>query len=145
MWRAGLLFAVLLLNGCQPEPAPTLVASDFRVYLPLPGSNAAVAYFTLENTTDSAVNIESISSPQFAMVGVHETTVTDGVSRMQEIRNLTIAPQVAVGFEEGGLHLMLMNPLTTLAGDTVITLEFHYDRGGLLVIQTIATARLAVN
>lgn len=145
MWRASLLFAVVLASGCQPESAAPLVASDVRVYLPLPGSNATVAYFTLENTTDSPVSIESISSPQFAMVGVHETTVTDGVSRMQEINNLTIAPQVAVGFEEGGLHLMLMNPLTALDDDSTVTLEFRYDRDGLLVIQTTARARLAVN
>lgn len=145
MRRVAFLFAALLVSGCQSEPAATLVARDLRVFLPVPGSNAAVAYLTLENTTDAAVNIESISSPQFAMVGVHETTITSGVSRMQEIDNLTIAPGVSIGFEEGGLHLMLINPLPSLDEDPAVTLEFRYDSGGLLVIHTIARARSATD
>lgn len=143
--RVGLLFLLLQIAACQSESAATLVVTELRVYLPLPGSNAAVAYLTLENTSDAPVHIESVSSPQFAMVGVHETTITNGVARMQEIRKLTIAPQVSVGFEEGGLHLMLMNPHVPLTDNAAVTLEFRYDQEGLLIINTAARTRLAAD
>jgi len=125
---------VLVLSAavvaCSGESAP-LVADGLDVRLPRPGTTMGAAYMTIENTTPTAVTITAVSSPQFEAVELHETTVTDGVSRMRRLEAVTIPAGGSVAFERGGKHLMLMRPRG--APDTVV-LTFHADAVPVLTV-----------
>ena len=119
---------VALLAACSGEQAP-LTADSVDVRLPRPGTNMGVAYLTIENTTAEAITITSVSSPQFDAVEMHETNMTEGVSRMRKLDSVTIPAKGSVAFERGGKHLMLMRPR---AGLDNVLLTFHADAAPIL-------------
>jgi len=100
---------VALLAGCGAPKAP-LVISELEVTKPMPGRSMSAGFFIVTNNTDETIRITGVESPQFASVEIHETTVTDGVSRMRELEALEVPANGSVVLERGGKHLMLMRP-----------------------------------
>jgi copper(I)-binding protein len=139
--RLTILLAALLFVACQADSGPPLVAAGIQVFLPLPGRTAAVAYFEIENRSGKPISIRGISSPQFASSTIHETTLIDGVSRMQAVEQVSVERNSSVSFEPGGLHVMLMNPVDELTANAIVTLEIHYDQAGLMIIEARARPR----
>ena len=132
---------MLLLVGCGGEPVP-LSASDVTILEPIPGRDRTVAYLTLENNGETPVTLSRVTSPQFSRVEMHATILDHGVARMQAIDAITIAEGSGIAFEAGGRHLMLIEPRDLLeAGDTV-TLEFHYNQPGLLILSAPMRSRM---
>lgn len=117
---APILMAVLLAACGAPEPP--LVISELEVTTPMPGRHMSAGFFVATNNTDELIRITAVESPQFANVEIHETTVTDGISRMREIEALEIPANGSTVLERGGKHLMLMRPENV--GDSV-TLQFY--------------------
>ena len=136
------VFVVAVLTAaCTAEPGPPLTASDIQLFAPLPGSHAAVGYFSLHNRSNAPLTIESISSPGFANVQMHETVIKDGIASMLALPTVTIEPGASVTFTAGGKHLMLMQPAPETATGTNVMLEIHYDSDGLLIISATMQSR----
>lgn len=86
----------------------------------------------IENRCGTPVTIVAARSPAFADVSLHETRVEHGVSRMRAVPRLRIAPGGAATLAPGGLHLMLMDPVSEpKAGDTV-QVEFELEGGQVI-------------
>ena len=119
MRLAVILLATTLVACGTPEPP--LVVSELEVTKPVPGRDMSAGFFVLTNNTDAVISITAVSSPQFARVEIHETTLTEGVSRMREIDALEVPARGSVVLERGGKHLMLMQAREI--GD-VVTLQF---------------------
>lgn len=83
-------------------------------------------YLTLYNPGSRPVVIDSVYSDAFSSIEVHETVEQDGMMQMQRVPKLTVEANSSVQLSPGGLHLMMMGPVTASApGDLVtITLEF---------------------
>lgn len=105
--RPYLFLACVLLAACT-SPQPPLVASEVEITRPMPGRHMSAGYLVLTNNTDEPIRIDGVTSPQFGMVEMHETTIEDGISRMREIEELVVPANDSVTFERGGKHLMLM-------------------------------------
>lgn len=136
-----LALLALLLFGCGGEPLP-LSASNVTILEPIPGQDRTVAYLTLRNNGESPVTLSRVTSPQFRRVEMHATILDDGVAAMRALDAITIAEGSGVTFETGGRHLMLIEPRDRFeAGDT-ITLEFHYDQPGLLILSAPMRSRM---
>jgi len=118
--RLSVALLALALVACG-SPKPPLVISELEVTQPIPGRNMSAGFFILTNNTDDIISITGVDSPQFARVEIHQTTVTDGVSRMRELDALQVPAQGSVVLERGGKHLMLMQAQDI--GDSV-TLQF---------------------
>lgn len=102
------LFAALLAACGAPEPP--LVVSELEITKPMPGMHMSAGFLVITNNTDEVTRITRVSSPQFEAVEIHETTITDGISRMRELEALVVPARSSVVFERGGKHLMLMRP-----------------------------------
>jgi copper(I)-binding protein len=124
---------VLVLVGCGEQSDPPVVASNIVVTAPAPGMSMAAAYLDIANQSGTAIRITSVTSPDFALVEMHETTIEDDVARMRAIPALEIEDGDTVTFERGGRHLMLMRPL---GSPETITLNFH--SGDLLLLSVSA-------
>ncbi len=133
MNRSALLVLAILLCACSSDEAP-LVADDVVVNAPRPAMRMSAGYLTLTNNSDAAITITGVSSPEFGSVEMHETTLEDGISRMRELNELTIAAGATVTFEPGGKHLMLMN-----RRDTSDTTSLQFYAGDTLVLTVTAT------
>lgn len=118
--RLSILLLALLLSACGNPKAP-LVISELEITKPMPGMHMSAGYFVITNQTDEAARITKVSSPQFEAVEIHETTLTDGISRMRELKALEIPGRSSLVLERGGKHLMLMRPRDL---EDTVTLQF---------------------
>lgn len=135
-------WTLLLLCACGGETMP-LSASDVTVLEPLPGQDRTVAYLTLDNAGDVPVTVSGVTSPQFRAVEMHATIIDNGVAGMQALDAIMIAEGSSIAFEAGGRHLMLIEPRDLLEAGDAVTLEFHYDQPGLLILSAPMRSRMA--
>lgn len=91
-----------------------------------PGVMAHAAFMQITNTGDRPRQLVGVSSPDYAMAHIHQTSEQNGVATMSGVDVIEIAPGQTVTFAHGGLHIMLMHPKAALAeGDTVgLSLQF---------------------
>ncbi|NBC26299.1 MAG: copper chaperone PCu(A)C [Bacteroidetes bacterium] len=97
-----------------------------------PGSEGATsgAYFLITNYDESPDSLVAVHSEIARTVEVHESYEREeGMMGMREIPSLEIPAQSTVRFEQGGLHVMLMNLTQSLSeGDTFeLTLQFKQN------------------
>jgi copper(I)-binding protein len=118
--RLTLLLLTLFLSACGSPKAP-LVISELEITKPMPGMHMSAGYFVITNQTNETARITRVSSPQYEAVEIHETTVTDGISRMRELEALEIPGRSSLVLERGGKHLMLMRPRDL---EDTVTLQF---------------------
>ncbi|MDZ7770022.1 MAG: copper chaperone PCu(A)C [Woeseiaceae bacterium] len=116
---------------------------DIVAYAPLPGARNAVAYMELNNESDSAVTITRVSSPDFASAEWHETTIENGISRMVQLDDPVIDAGGSLLLQQGGKHLMLMEPTRPMAAGSTLTLRIAYDGDRLLELTTTLKDRTA--
>lgn len=87
----------LLISGAWIRPAP-------------PEVNSMAAYFTLENTTATDIEIVAAQSSNFAMTMIHDTVFEGDIAKMSHLSSLTIPAYETVEFAPLAKHLMLMQP-----------------------------------
>ena len=104
----------------------------------LPGNLPAGGYVTLVNNSDQPISLIAASSPDYALVSMHRSRTTGGISQMLLVNKITVGAHSTVEFGAQGYHLMLEHPTRALRpGDQVsVTLQFA-DRAAV-------TATLAV-
>lgn len=136
--RIAILLLSAMLAACGAQEPPVVV-SDVEITKPVPGRHMSAGFLVVTNNTDAAIHITSVQSPQFDSVEIHETTVTDGISRMRELEELLVPAHGSVTLERGGKHLMLMRPrdlddsvtLQFLSGDApVLTVDYSFFSTG---------------
>jgi periplasmic copper chaperone A len=137
-----LLAGALALQACSSGDDPALRVSHVRVFAPLPGRAASVAYLDIENVSGRPVTLETVSSPAFARAELHETTIVDGVASMHALASLVLEPRSQTRLAPGGKHIMLIDPVKGLLPGATILIELHYDRSGLLPVEAEVQTRL---
>jgi len=91
-----------------------------------PGVRSLAGYLTIKNHGPTDVDLVAATSPAFGNVMIHETSIVDGMARMEHRSMVTIVAGGEAQFTPGGLHLMLMQPKEpTQTGEALpITLRF---------------------
>ena len=107
------------------DAAGAMRVSDAWVRAGPPGMAVLAGYMRLTNTGDKELAVTNVTSPDFAMVEMHRTVVSDGVARMQSQEQLLVPSGGELSMAPGGLHLMLMHPKRTLESGDNITLTLH--------------------
>jgi len=92
-----------------------------------PSSKMHAGYFTIKNSAKDEIELESVSSPKFKTIEIHQTQVINKIARMVEQDGLPIGGKETTTFAPGGLHLMMMGATGPLKlGDKIkITLKFE--------------------
>jgi copper(I)-binding protein len=137
------IFLAIATAACNGEIGPPLEISDVKIFAPLPGTSTSVAYMMMRNHTDTSIVINSINSPQFNSIMVHETRIEDGVARMHMIDTLSIPARSTVVLADGGMHLMLEKSAQPIAEGTSTTLQIEYNVDGLVIISTTIQSRFS--
>ena len=135
---SGLLILIVCLGACGQSPQPDLVATDVVVVQPMPGKAMTAAYLTLRNNSERPVTITRVTSKEYSLIQIHETTIEDGIARMRPLPQLEIPAGGEVKLERGGKHLMLMR--STGQAD-MVSLEFHDGETLMLSVNSPYTAR----
>lgn len=137
LFKAG-----VLLGGTQDNDSLSMSAAWIRQAPPT--TDVQAAYLTLKNTGTNLISIVSISSPAFDAIEIHRTRTINGITRMEPVNNLTIAPGSEVRLEPGGMHLMLFKPKRALLEGEEIKLFFDTGDGDYHSI-TATVRRSAAN
>ena len=139
--RYALPILLASLAGCG-ESGPPLVVSNVVITAPLPGRANSVAYMTVQNQSAKPVVLTKFSSPQFRSIEIHETAIEDGIASMFELDSVSIDARSRADFVTGGKHLMLLDPTRGLAPGKPVSIEIHYDDGGLLIVSAPLSTRM---
>ncbi len=73
-----------------------------------PGSHMTAAYLAIENHSDNALTLQSVSSIAAKDCSIHQTVNEDGVSRMHQLEGIKLPSNETVVMQPGGIHIMLM-------------------------------------
>jgi periplasmic copper chaperone A len=131
--RGLLAFAIAAFTLAHSFAAENSIKSgDIIVSSPwaramLPGQATGGGYLTIENTGSAADSLVSVTSPNAAIVEIHQMSMDENVMKMRQITDgLEIIGGGKVELSPGGLHLMFKHVQAPFrAGDTVkVTLEF---------------------
>ena len=94
-----------------------------------PGTNMTAAYGRFVNSGAATIEIASFKSDSFGSVSLHQTTIEDGTSRMQELKHWSIEPGATAVLEPGGLHLMLMQATRKIVVGSTVELSLISTSG----------------
>lgn len=117
-------------SASAAEPACVTVEQGWARLPPNPAMPMTAGYGVIHNGCSKAVAITGATSSSFDDVSLHETTITDGVSRMRAIERLPLAPGARAELKPGGLHLMLMQGKGALKEEQVVPLRLQLEGGG---------------
>jgi periplasmic copper chaperone A len=109
------------LHAAESENGNTnLVIQNAWIAEAPPVSKVMVAYMTLKNTGESAIEVMRAESESYSSIEFHETVHENGMARMIRHSSLMIPANSKLELKRGGPHLMLFNPVNTFkAGDTI--------------------------
>ena len=131
-----LLLITAVLFACSSDTGPPLMATDIDVRAPMPGVSMSAAYLTLTNNSDEPIRITAISSPQYGLIEIHETTIENEIARMRRIDELVIMPKESIAMQRGGIHLMMKQPAAEIR---TVTLNLYDGEHLLMSLQTPIT------
>ncbi|MEO0576940.1 MAG: copper chaperone PCu(A)C [Pseudomonadota bacterium] len=140
------LTCFFLLCGCGSDHAPSapVTVSDAWVRTPMPNATMTAGYLAMTNTTQSTLRVVGVTSPQFARVEIHETTLVDGTMRMRPVAYLDITAGDTLVLKPGAQHLMLIEPKQALDATTTVSLSVMIEDGSQIDL-TLPVSQRAPN
>jgi copper(I)-binding protein len=76
----------------------------------LPAALPEAGYLTLTNTGSAPQVLVGASSEEYADISLHRTRVGQGMSVMEPVESIRLAPAAEVNFAAAGYHFMLLRP-----------------------------------
>lgn len=112
----------IALAACGGGGSGSIEVEDARFRLSRPDLGAG--YFSITNSTDEAVTLESVRAAGVGSIELHESLEADDGTMAMEARpnGFEIGAGETVTLEPGGKHLMLFDPETT--DDLDLVLDF---------------------
>ena len=98
-------------------------------------SRPGAAYFTVRNLGDEADRLTGLSSPVSAMPMLHQTTLSEGISRMAHMEAAEIPAGGELTLEPGDMHVMLMELTTPLKEGATFPLTLTFEAGGEITVE----------
>lgn len=130
-----------LVSVSQDKNEMDVVAiMNARIREAYPDAKIYAGYMTLVNSSSEEVTLLKIESEAYGDIEMHEMSSVDGLMDMHDVTELTIPAKSQVGFNPGGMHLMLKNPRYPLDnGKTVaLTLDFKSGKKQSVIVKVAA-------
>lgn len=95
----------------------------------------SAAYFLISNFNESADTLISVQSDVSRYVEVHESYEREeGMVGMREVEQVPVPAQSTIRFEQGGLHVMLMQLRDGLSDGDTFSLILNFSNYGEVVV-----------
>ncbi len=132
-------FIGILMFGCNSNekeiPSGKMELTDGWARHGKAGMMSA-AYFNLTNNTKKADTLISISSDVTHITQIHKSYQTeDGLMGMQEQAFVALPIGKTTSFEQGGLHVMIIQPERDLSDGDSVTLTLSFSSMDSLVVK----------
>jgi copper(I)-binding protein len=113
--------------------ATPVCAADVEVrdawFRALPAHVPAGGYFTLRNSGTTEIALTGAQSPACAMLMLHRSVQSGGMSRMEDVSSVPVAPGQSAIFAPGGYHLMCMDPSPAMKPGNTVKVVLRFSDG----------------
>ena len=143
-----LLVVPVLIAGCQQEGESRMetdLADESGIHVegawarPASEGRISAAYFLISNFENEPDVLLSVQSDVARNVEVHESYEREeGMIGMREVPDLEIPAQSTVRFEQGGLHIMLIQLTRQLQDGDTFDLTLTFENYGDVVVNVPA-------
>lgn len=102
-----------------------------------PGSEGrmSAAYFLISNFNETADTLISVQSEVSRYVEIHESYESEeGMVGMREVQQVPVPGQATIRFEQGGLHVMLMQLRDGLSDGDTFSLILNFSNYGEVIV-----------
>ena len=120
-------FILSLISFCAS--ADHLVVKNAWIPEAPPVTSVMAAFMVIENNSNHATKIVSISSKDFDRIEMHLSKEENGIARMIPQTALTVPAQGKLKLEHGSYHLMLFKPQRRLLDGDKTTLHIKLASG----------------
>lgn len=124
----GLLASISSFQVIASQADDISVSDPFTREVP-PGAPASASFMTLDNMSDQAIKLVVAQSAVSKTVELHTHTNDNGVMRMRKVEFIEIPANGQTVLKPGGLHIMLINPVTLLKAGQTITVKLQFEDG----------------
>lgn len=132
------LAAGLTLAATAALAAPQAAAAWSR---PAAAGTTGAGFLTLTNPDRKADALVAVESPAARKVEIHRSVMAGGVSSMQKLERVDVAPGGRVVFAPGGHHLMLLGLKQALKTGDKVPATLVFASGAR--VKTVLEVRLA--
>jgi copper(I)-binding protein len=129
MLRGLMIAGLLWLVQTSGTQAAELQLVQGEIRLPMPGRTVTAGYVSLQNQSPEMQELVAASSPVFERIELHTHIEQDGMMRMVEVESIELEPGATLLMQPGGLHLMLFEPLHSLALGEMVPIQLRFTSG----------------
>jgi periplasmic copper chaperone A len=94
-------------------------------------------YGAFVNHADTTVQLLGVSTADARFAAVHETMEMSGMSHMQHLDSVAIAPRTTLTLKPGAMHVMLTDLLRPVSAGDTVTLTFRLGGGATSVVKAV--------
>jgi hypothetical protein len=135
------ILLIVTLMSCDSIKTNDIIFDNLTIYTPRANNKVTAGFTDIINNSSDTITINSISSPQFSIVEIHETIMNNGVASMIKINTLTIPKKQSVSLKPGGKHLMLIDPIKSISEGEEISLLIELSSNETMMLKTPAVSR----
>jgi hypothetical protein len=128
VYLTTLLFLPFRSHALSLEASEIRVSQTWIRYNPMSGRSSA-AYMEITNQGEGGDRLVGINVAKPVHAMMHQTIITDGITKMSHMGGMDIAAGAKVSFKPRGAHIMLMNMPTTLELGANLRLELVFASG----------------
>ncbi|KZN29417.1 copper chaperone PCu(A)C [Pseudoalteromonas luteoviolacea] len=107
----------------------SLQVSNAKIRAFLPAAKSTAGYLTLDNKTKKPITIVKAKIEGLGRVEIHEHIHSNGMMKMQPVKNLVVPANGQVEFKPGGYHLMAFEPKVKLKVGETRNLTLYFSDG----------------
>lgn len=127
--KHALISLMMMVAAYAEASAQDIRLIDGYAYPPIGGGGVAVAYVTLENTSQQDRSIVSATSDTVSMIELHEHIQDGDVLKMRKVDSIMLPAGQRVEMKPGGLHLMLMGVTEPMNPGDELKAKLQLDEG----------------
>ena len=150
----GLLFTTIIVvaglrfwGSSETQPAytvkaesPKIIITEAYLNLPPPSHSTTAAYLQIANLDKSPITITSFDSTKATRVELHEHIHADGMMKMREVDQITLAGMQTEVFKPMGYHLMVFGLTDDVVAGQSVDFTATMASGERIVFQAQARA-----
>jgi hypothetical protein len=119
------LAVVAALFATQANAAQVQISDAWIRALPSPAPSGG--YFTLKNTGTAKIALTGAKSDACGMLMLHKSTESGGMSSMEDVTSIDVAPGGTLKFAPGGYHLMCMDATSAIKPGAHVAVTFEFS------------------
>jgi len=107
--------------------AELITVSQPRIRATAPEQTVSGAFMTLENNSETAYALTSVSYNGARVVEIHETSMNEGMMRMRKVSHIDIPANGSAELKPGSYHIMLIGLEKEMKAGTTETLTLTFS------------------